>query len=78
MLAKYGCVACHAVDKKGVGPAFKDVAAKYHTQADAAAYLATQVKHGSRGVWGMIPMPPHPDVPETDLDTIIAWILTAK
>jgi cytochrome c551/c552 len=78
MLAKYGCVACHTVDKKVVGPTFKDVAAKYHSQTGAAAYLAMQVKNGSAGVWGMIPMPPHSDVPNTDLDAIIAWILTAK
>jgi cytochrome c oxidase cbb3-type subunit III len=78
MLAKYGCVACHAVEKKVVGPAFKDVAAKYRTRADANAYLVTQVKNGSAGVWGMIPMPSHSDVPNTDLDTIITWILTSK
>ena len=78
MLAKYDCVACHAVEKKVVGPAFKDVAAKYRAQTGAAAYLAVQVKNGGAGVWGMIPMPPHSDVPNTDLDAIIAWILTSK
>ncbi len=78
MLAKYGCVACHTVEKKVVGPAFKDVAAKYRAQTGAAAYLAVQVKNGSAGVWGTIPMPPHSDVPTTDLDAIITWILTAK
>jgi cytochrome c len=78
MLAKYGCVACHADEKKGVGPAFKDVAAKYRAQTGAAAYLVMQVKNGSKGVWGTIPMPSHSDVPNTDLDTIIAWILRSK
>jgi cytochrome c551/c552 len=78
MLAKYGCVACHTAEKKGIGPAFKDVAAKYRTQTGAATYLALQVKNGSAGVWGMIPMPSHSDVPNTDLDTIITWILTSK
>ncbi len=78
MLAKYGCVACHTVEKKGIGPAFKDVAAKYRTQTGAATYLVMQVKNGSAGVWGMIPMPSHSDVPNTDLDAIIAWILTSK
>ncbi|MBI3680784.1 MAG: c-type cytochrome [Acidobacteria bacterium] len=78
MLAKYGCVACHTVEKKVVGPAFKDVAAKYRAQTGAAAYLAVQVKNGGAGVWGMIPMPPHSDVSTTDLDAIIAWILTSK
>jgi cytochrome c len=78
MLAKYGCVACHAVAKAVVGPAFTDVAAKYRAQTGAAAYLAGQVKNGGAGVWGTIPMPPHSDVPRTDLDTIITWILTAQ
>jgi len=78
LLAKYGCVACHAVEKRGVGPAFKDVAAKYRAQTGAAAYLAKQVKSGGAGVWGMIPMPPHSDVPNADLDAITAWILTSK
>jgi cytochrome c551/c552 len=78
MLAQYGCVACHTVEKKVIGPAFKDVAAKYRTQTDAATYLVMQVKNGSAGVWGMIPMPSHSDVPNTDLDMIIAWILTSK
>jgi cytochrome c551/c552 len=78
MLAKYGCVACHAAVKKGVGPAFKDVAAKYRAQTGAAAYLVMQVKNGSTGVWGTIPMPSHSDVPNSDLDAIIAWILRSK
>ncbi len=78
MLAKYGCVACHADERKVVGPAFKDVAAKYRGQTGAAAYLARQVKNGSTGVWGMIPMPPHSDLPSTDLDAIVTWILTSK
>lgn len=78
LVTKYGCVACHASEKKGVGPAFKDVATKYRGQSDAAAYLAMQVKNGGTGVWGTIPMPPHSDVPNTDLETIIAWILAAK
>jgi cytochrome c551/c552 len=78
LLAKYGCVACHGVEKKVVGPGFKEVAAKYREQAGAATYLAAQVKNGGAGVWGMIPMPPHSDVPNPDLDAIIAWILTSK
>jgi len=78
MLTKYGCVACHTAEKRVIGPAFKDIAAKYRTQTDAATYLVTQVKNGSVGVWGMIPMPSHSDVSNTDLDTIITWILTSK
>ena len=78
MLTKYGCVACHTAEKKVIGPTFKDIAAKYRTQTDAATYLVTQVKNGSVGVWGMIPMPSHSDVSNTDLDTIITWILKSK
>jgi cytochrome c len=78
MLAKYGCVACHAVQEKSVGPTFKDVAVKYRAQAGAAAYLVMQVKNGSTGVWGTIPMPSNSDVPSADLDMIIAWILKSK
>ena len=78
MLAKYGCVACHEVERKVVGPALKDVAAKYHAQTGVGTYLARQVKNGGVGVWGRIPMPPQNDVPDADLDAIIAWILISK
>jgi cytochrome c551/c552 len=78
MLAKYGCVACHDVEKKVVGPAFKDIAAKYHEQTGAGSYLGRQVKNGAVGVWGRIPMPPQSDLPDTDLDAIIRWILASK
>jgi cytochrome c len=77
-LAKYGCMACHAVEKKGVGPAFTEIAAKYRANAGAADYLGKQVKNGSAGVWGKIPMPAHPDVSKTDLDVMVGWILTSK
>jgi cytochrome c len=78
MLTKYGCVACHTAEKRVIGPAFKEIAAKYSTQTDAATYLVTQVKNGSVGVWGMIPMPSHSDVSQTDLDAIMTWILTSQ
>ena len=77
MLAKYGCTACHAVDKKVVGPAFKDVAAKYRGQ-DAHAALAAKVSNGGVGVWGPIPMPPNSSLPAADLDAIITWITGLK
>lgn len=78
MLAKYGCVACHAVQRKLVGPSYKDIASKYRARTGAAAYLVMQVKNGGEGVWGTIPMPSNADVPSADLDTIIAWILKSK
>jgi cytochrome c len=76
LMTKSGCVACHAVDKKVIGPAYKDVAAKYKADKDAATKLAAKVKAGGQGVWGPIPMPPNPQVPEADIKTLVAWILT--
>jgi cytochrome c len=77
MPAKYGCTACHAVDHKVVGPAFKDVAAKYKGQ-DVEAQLAQKVKNGGSGVWGQIPMTPNPQVPDADLHAVVKWILSLK
>ena len=78
MMKKNGCAACHAVDKKIVGPAYVDVAAKYKGNKDAQAMLAKKVKDGGVGVWGQIPMPPNSAVPQGDIDQLVAWILTLK
>lgn len=76
---KSGCLACHTVDKKLVGPSYKDVAAKYKGKADAAAMLADKVRKGGVGNWGPppIPMPPNPadKISDADLKTVIQWIL---
>ena len=72
---KYNCLACHSVDKKLVGPSYQDVAAKYKGQADAADKLAAKVKAGGVGVWGQVPMPPNPTVPDADLKALVTWIL---
>lgn len=71
-----GCVACHAVDKKLVGPAYKDVAKKY-TEADVPK-LVEKVKKGGVGVWGQVPMPPNAQVADADIEKIVRWILTLK
>jgi cytochrome c5 len=78
MMQKDGCSACHAVDKKIVGPAYQDVAAKYKDDKDAAAKLAQKVKTGGSGVWGQVPMPPNTAVPDEDAKALVAWILTLK
>jgi len=78
LLAKSGCTACHANDKKLVGPAYKDVAAKYAKDAGAAAKLAAKVKAGGSGAWGQVPMPPNPAVSDADLKTMVAHILALK
>lgn len=75
MAKKYNCTACHAVDKKLIGPAYKDVAAKYKGDAGAAAKLVEKVKKGGSGVWGAVPMPPNPAVPDADLKALVDWIL---
>jgi cytochrome c len=77
-LAKYGCTACHSVATKGVGPAFKDVAARYQGRADAAQMLERKVRNGGAGVWGDIPMPPNPAVPDAELQAIVQWVLTLR
>jgi cytochrome c len=73
-IAQYGCTACHAVDHKVVGPAFKDVAAKYHGQ-DVQQRLEEKVKNGGVGVWGQIPMPPNTGVPAAEVHDIVTWVL---
>lgn len=72
------CMACHAIDKKLVGPAYKDVAAKYAGQKDAAAMLATKVQKGGVGTWGQIPMPPNPQVNDADAKALVEWVLAQK
>jgi cytochrome c len=71
---KHNCTACHAVDKKLVGPAYKDVAKKYKGQ-NVAAKLEEKVKKGGQGVWGPVPMPPNAAVPEGDIKKLVDWIL---
>ena len=72
------CMACHAIDKKVLGPAYKDVAKKYAGQKDAAAKLATKVMKGGSGVWGAVSMPANPQVNEAEANKLVAWILTLK
>jgi cytochrome c len=71
-----GCMACHQVETKVVGPAYKDVAAKYKGQADAVAALSAKVKAGGSGVWGPVPMPPNAHVSDEDIKTIVEWVMT--
>jgi cytochrome c len=74
---KDNCFACHTVDSKLVGPAYKEVAAKYKSDKSAEAKLIEKVKKGGSGVWGQIPMPPNsPQVKDEDIKTIVQWILS--
>ena len=72
---KNACMGCHAIDKKVVGPAYKDIAAKYKGQADAVDKLAKKVKAGGAGVWGPVPMPANAGISEADAKTVVKWIL---
>jgi len=75
---KSGCLNCHAIDKKVVGPGFKDVAAKYKGNAGAEAMLDEKVKKGGSGTWGVIPMPANTAVSDADIKTLVKWVLTTK
>lgn len=72
------CLACHAADKKLVGPSYKDVAAKYASDKDAAAKLAKKIREGGVGVWGQVPMPANPQVNEAEAATLAKWVLSQK
>lgn len=72
---KSACTACHAVDKKLVGPAYLEVAKKYADQKDAAAMLADSIRKGGVGKWGPVPMPAQPALSDGDLKTLASWIL---
>ena len=78
MMKKDGCAACHAIDKKIVGPAYVDVAAKYKGDKNAQAALEKKVKDGGSGVWGPIPMPPNAAVSQGDITELVTWIMTLK
>lgn len=73
-----GCLACHTVDKKLVGPSYKDIAKKYRGDKGAADRLAKKVKEGGKGAWGEIPMTPNAHVKDADIKTLVAWILSLK
>ena len=75
---KHACFACHATDKKLVGPSYKDVAAKYRSDKAASANMFDKVKKGGQGVWGQVPMPPNGHVPDADIKALVKWILSQK
>ena len=72
------CMACHSVDKKVVGPSFKDIAKKFGSQVGAADMLAQKIVKGSSGVWGPVPMPANTQVSEADAKTLSNWVLSLK
>ena len=76
LAGKHGCLICHNIDNKVVGPSFKAVAEKYAAQKEEASIaLLLKIKNGGAGQWGRVPMPPHPNVPESELKDIVTWLL---
>ena len=73
-----GCMTCHQVDKKILGPSFKDIAAKYRGNKAAEAMLAKKVKNGGSGVWGDMLMPPNAHVKDADIAALVKWVLAQK
>ncbi len=73
-----GCLSCHAVDEKIVGPAFKDVVAKYKGDPDAIANISQSIKNGSRGKWGRMAMPAHASLSSEELKTLATWVMSRK
>ena len=73
-----GCLACHTVDKKLVGPSYKEIADRYRKDKAAEASLAQKVKAGGKGVWGDIPMPPNAHVKDADIKSMVQWVLSIK
>jgi cytochrome c len=73
---KSGCLSCHQLEKKVVGPALKDVAKKYKGDAKAEAHLVGVIKKGGKGVWGPVPMPPHPQVSDDNAKKLADWVLS--
>jgi len=72
---KSGCVACHKIDKKVVGPAWQDVADKYKGDAEAPAKLSAKIASGGKGVWGAVPMPPNAKLSDAERSELVAFIL---
>ena len=73
---KNNCMTCHAIDRKMVGPTFKEIAAKYKDDKSAEGRLTEKLKKGSTGVWGSMPMPPNPQIKTEDINALVRWILS--
>ena len=78
LATRYGCVGCHQVSTKLVGPPFKDVAAKYHTDPNAYARISEQIHKGGSGKWGSVLMPPFPTITDAETKALADWILSRK
>jgi cytochrome c len=75
ILAANACLACHAIDKKVVGPAYQDVGAKYKGKDGEAATIAKHIREGVSGLWGAIPMPPNKNISDADINVVVQWLI---
>jgi len=78
LLGAHACSGCHATEQRVVGPSFKEVAAKYAADPASAEHLMRKIREGGRGVWGQVPMPPNPGIPDDELKAIVGWVLGQK
>jgi cytochrome c551/c552 len=78
LLQEKGCAGCHALDERLVGPSFREIAARYGTDPEAAQKLRVKIRNGGQGAWGQVPMPPHPDLAEAELERLAGWVLQQK
>ena len=77
-IADLGCSACHALEKRVIGPSFREIADRYKGDPGAAARLVLKVKEGGAGAWGQIPMPPHPQASDDEVKRLVAWVLAQR
>ncbi|HEX6320619.1 MAG TPA: c-type cytochrome [Burkholderiales bacterium] len=78
LLGAHACSGCHAKEQRVVGPSFREVAAKYAADPSSADHLMRKIREGGRGVWGQVPMPPNPGIPDAELKAIVGWVLEQK
>jgi len=78
VLATYGCTGCHAVDRKMVGPSFKEVAHRFGSEAGGTERVARRIREGGAGAWGSIPMPPHPAINDDELRALVTWVFAQR
>jgi cytochrome c551/c552 len=78
LLNANACIACHTLDKRVVGPSFREVAARFAGDAGAVGKLVKKIREGGAGGWGAVPMPPHPQISNADLNSIVSWILQQR
>ncbi len=78
LLDAHACSGCHAIDKRIVGPSFREISAKYRNDPKAPSYLATKIRAGGQGAWGNVPMPPNAAIRDDELGTLVGWILGQK